>query len=344
MDVRRVGAPVAALVIGAVVAVLIGAADSPLAWATVVLVAVVVGVLAAFVTVPLTVARILVGVGVLLAVGAIVLVIVLAVRGYRSDTSTLVLCLAAGLGALVIVVGLLTATTRPLRAVEDRVAAGLAVLGLVAAALVVLAVPFAPQQRSVMVDQADQAPALVLRTPENVREGDLLVAQVYHRGGGALRAPDGWDRLLSAPVSPDASDSVDLFTSRSTGDAGAPTPFVTDAPGGKIGGVVAWSHVDSVAVSQQLGGAAAPIAGPAVEAGAQTPLLYFVTQPGATSLPSTGDLTEAWQTSADGVFTGSVALLVHGPQAAGTEDPVSFTPEPGALGPWAMQVLALQPD
>lgn len=344
MDVRRVGAPVAALVIGAVVTLLLGAAGSPLAWATVVLVAVVVGVIAAFVTVPLVVARILVGLGILLALAAIVLAVVVLVRGHRSDTSTLAVVLAAGVGALLIVVGLLGGTARPLRAVEDRVAAGAAVLGLLAVAAVVLAVPFTPQLRSVMFDRTDDATALVLRTPDGVQEGDLLVAQVYHRGGGALRPPAGWDRVLTSPVSPDGSDSVDLFTFRAAGGSDEPMPFVTDTSGGKIGGMIAWSHVDSVGVSQQLRGADVPVAAPPVDAGAETPLLYFVSLPGTTELLSPGDLTEARQISSGGLFPASVALLVRDPRPAGTEGALSLTPGPGAVGPWAMQVLALQPE
>jgi hypothetical protein len=344
MDVRRVGAPVAALVIGAVVTVLLGAADSPLAWAAVVLVAVVVGVIAAVATVPLLVARILVGLGVLLALAAIVFAIVDAVRGRRSDTSTLVLVLVAGIGALFVVVGLLGGTRRPLRATEDRIAAGAAVLGLVAAAISVAVLPFSPLLRGVVFDSADQAPELVLRTPDGVRTGDVLVAQVYHRGGGDIAVPAGWERLVSTPVSPGAADTVELFTSRSTGDERVPVSFATAVPGDKIGGIVAWSHVDAATVAAQGNGPAAPITAGGLEAGAQAPLLYFTSLAGASGVTAPDGLDAAWQARSDGVFKGSVALLVRAPQDAGPAAPVSLTPAPGATGPWAMQVVALQPE
>jgi hypothetical protein len=137
---------------------------------------------------------------------------------------------------------------------------------------------------------------------------------------------------------------VELFTSRSTGDERVPVSFATATPGDKIGGIVAWSHVDAVSVAAQGNGPAAPVTAAPVEAGAQAPLLYFTSLAGASAVTPPDDLDAAWQARSDGAFKGSVALLVRAPQDAGTAAPVSLTPAPGASGPWAMQVVALQPE
>jgi len=287
--------------------------------------------------------RALLGVG--LVAGLLALVVAVAdvvVRGHRSTLSTGLVGLAAVLAVVLVALAALPPSAAPGPTVLRRTAATLAVVGFICAIVVVLTVPFLPGLRSVGYDSVDPGTDLVLSRPPGTEDGDVLVAQIHYRGPGALRAPQGWTRIAATPVTPDGAETAELWTHVADSEEPATYAFSTDLPGGKIGGITAWSNVATVVVRAEEKGQGGSMAVPALTVETSTaPLLYYATTAGVTRMDPPTGLAEQFQTSSDGVFKASMALEVRGPTGAEDVDPVSLAATPA--GGWVVQVVELDP-
>jgi hypothetical protein len=339
VGVRIIG-PVLALVLGVVVGALTDNLGEPVFWAGVALVVVLTIVVSLVLRPSAGLSRLLVLAGAVLGLVAIAVLLVDAlVRGHRSPSTTLLAAVAAGLGLLLVALGVLRGTDRSPGAL-GVIAGVVAVLGLVAAVVLVTAVPFLPLLRGVNYDAADAGAELVLDIPAGVTDGDLLVAQVQHRGAGAVRAPEGWTSVRASAV---GTDAVEVFTRPAEEGMTGPQPFGVDAPGGATGGISVFSHADGVAVRAEQAGTGPAISAPGVTTeSSAAPLLYVVGASAVTDAQPAGGLDEAWRASSDGRFKGTTELLVRNAQPAGAVAPVALTAVP-APGAWAVQVLEVQP-
>ena len=340
MKVQGLVAAVLALVVGIVVAVITG--GGLLAVIVVIVAVVSVGAFASVVRIPRIVGRGLLGLGALLGFVALLVAVVDGFRGHRTDGSTVLAALAAGLAVLLVVVGLPAREDRPIAALRLG-AVVLAAVGLVAAVVLALAVPYLPQLRGVSYDAADQATELSLAAPAGVEEGDVLVAAVHHGGAGTVRAPEGWNLLVTEPVAGATDETVTVFTRTATDDEADRYAFATDTPGGAVGGVTAWSHVGGVALRAQSAGPGAPVTVPAVTASdASGVLLYVASATGPATVAAPDALTEMLQARTDGVFKGTTSVLVPNDTDDGTVDAQTL-PLTGGSGGWSVQVLELDP-
>jgi hypothetical protein len=339
--VRKTVAMIAAVVVAVLAVVSARALTSPVAWAAAAVL--VVATAAAVATLSLTpaVQRVVIALGAILGLGAIALAIVeFSVRGYRTTTSAPLLGLVAGIGGLLVVLGVAAARSAPTPPALWTGAAALVAIALVAGVVVATTVPFLPLSRNVTRVTATNATTVTLQAPDGVEDGDVLVAQVYRTGAGEVRAPEGWVPLRTTPLS-GAAGSVSLFTTTAGSDPVAPATFTTDTPTSSlVGGVGAWSHIRTVTAPGEVSGTGGAVTAAPAQADSATKVLYFVSAVGIVDLPSPAPLGESWLVNFDDETT---ALFVRPALDPDPAAPVSLTPS-APVGPWAVQTVVLQAE
>lgn len=328
-----------AVVVAVLAVVAAGALSSPVAWATAAVLVVVTAVVVATVSLTPALQRVVVGLGALLGLAAIAVAVAeIAVRGFRTESTAMLLGLTAGLAGLLLVIGVAAARSAPSPAALWSAGAVLAALGLVAGLVVAATVPWLPLSRAVGYTTADAATQVTLSTPAGVEEGDVLVAQVYRSGAGEVRPPAGWSTLRTTAL-PGGAGSVSLFTTTAAGESG-PVTFTSDTPATLLGGIGAWSNITGVtAPAESTGTGGAITASPAPE-GSSTQVLYFVAGTGVADIVPPEPLVDAWTVRADDVVKATTALVARPALSADAAAPVSITSS-APLGGWAVQTVVL---
>jgi hypothetical protein len=340
--VRKTVAIIVAVVVAVLAVVSARALASPIAWAAAAVL--VVATAAAVATLSLTprVQRVVIALGALLGLAAIALAVVeFGVRGFRTSTSAPLLGLVAGIAGLLVVVGVAAARSAPTPTALWTGAAVLAALGLVAGVVVGTTVPYLPLSRAISYTSADASTTLRLDAPGGVKTGDVLVAQVFRSGPGAVHAPPDWVPLRTTPL-PGGTGSVSLFTTTAT-DAIGPATFTVDTPATLLGGVGAWSHVAAVTAPGESAGAGGAITATPAPDDHSTQVLYFVAGTGVADVAAPEPLSAAWVVKADNVVKATTALVTRPALADDPAAPVSLTPS-APLAPWAVQTVVLQAE
>lgn len=336
---RKTLAMALAVVVAVLAVVAAGATGDPIAWAAAAVL--LVGTAAVVSSVSLTpgAQRAVVGLGALVAVLAVVVAIAeFAVRGYRSDSTALLLGLAVGIGGLLVVIGVAAARSAPSPAALWQGATALAAVAVVAGVLVAATVPYLPQSRAVSFDTADAASTLSLTVPAGVENGDTLVAQVLRAGAGEVRAPGGWS-LLRTTALPGGGGSVSLFTTTAD-DLSGPVTFTSDSSTTMLGGIGAWSHVSGVSAPGETTGTGGVVTAAPAPDDSATQVLYFVAGAGVSDVSAPDPLTSAWTVRVDNVVKATAALVTRPALSSDAAAPVSIgTSTP--LGAWAAQTVVL---
>jgi hypothetical protein len=338
--VRKTVAIIAAVVVAVLAVVSADALDNPIAWAAAAVLVVATVAVVATVNLSPTPQRVVIGLGALLAVVAIAIAIgEVAVRGYRTASSAPLLGLVAGLGGLLVVLGVAAARSAPRPTALWSGAAVLAAMGLIFGVVVASTVPYLPLSRAISYTSVDATNTLTLSAPGGAVTGDTLVAQVFRSGAGEIKPPPGWTPLRTTTL-PGGTGSVSLFTTVATDATNAAT-FTTDSPATLLGGVGAWSRVASVtAPGEATGSGGAVTASPAPDQ-TGTQVLYFVAGTGVADLTPPDPLSAAWVVNSNNVVKATTALVTRPALASDPSAPVSLTPS-APLAPWVVQTVVLQ--
>ncbi|MDQ3870892.1 MAG: hypothetical protein M3301_04655, partial [Chloroflexota bacterium] len=184
----------------------------------------------------------------------------------------------------------------------------------------------------------------MISKPTGVVAGDVLVAQVVNRGTGAITPPSGWTSVR---------DSVQSTTHMTTFSrvAGAAEPlnytFTSGNAYGKVGGISAWSGIDTtnpIDVSSGASGTGTSVTAPSVTTTKPSaPVLFLAGHVGAVTYTPPVGMTDRWDlNNAAGTYKATAEGADYVQATAGVTGAKTATAS-SAGGGWMAQLVALRP-